>query len=415
MNESETMILGCLFDDPSLIFKLSVHENQFFDGMNRRVFRAMQVCSDRRVAIDYISIHDIDPEIDLGYLITLRDKVPSSANWKFYEERMIQEYQRHKLASLGRILAEINNTDDPSEFIESAEKELLELGTNSQTRKVMRIGEALSSAIDLIQERYNLKGKIPGIGTGLHGLDSMIGGFQPDRYIIIGARPSDGKSALALNMLCNIAITQGIAAGLISAESSNNEIVTRAISSVGRISGNKIMTGMLSRADFTSLMDTGEKMQHCPLYLYDAPNIRFTELKSVARQMVTVHKIQALFIDYVQIVQWEDSRLAIHEQVAAVSRGLKQLARELKIPIIGLSQLKRDSEGREPEMADLDYSKQLEQDADALILIYHPRRKPDEEEKPSLLLVKKNRDGAKGVVKVNFIREYVRFYEVEHE
>jgi len=415
MKENEIMILGCIICDPSIIFKLSVHENHFFDGMNRRIFRAMQLCSDRRVSIDYISISDIDAEIDKALLVSLRDKVPSAANWKYYEEKLIHEYQRHRIASLGRTLADIGATDDPSEFIESAEKELLELGTNSQTRKVTRIGEALPAAIDQIQERYNLKGKIPGIGTGLHGLDSMIGGFQADRYIIVGARPSDGKSALALNMLCNIAITQGIAAGIISAESSNNEIVTRAISSVGRISGNKIMTGMLSRADFTSLLDTGDKMREAPLFLYDAPNIRFTELKSVARQMVTVHKIKALFIDYVQIVQWEDSRLAIHEQVAAVSRGLKQLARELKIPIIGLSQLKRDSEGREPEMADLDYSKQLEQDADALILIYHPRRKEGEEERPSLLLVKKNRDGAKGVVKVNFVREYVRFYEVENE
>ena len=161
-----------------------------------------------------------------------------------------------------------------------------------------------------------------------------------------------------------------------------------------------------------SLIDVGTKLQAAPLYLYDAPNVRFGELKSVARQMVTLYKIKVLFIDYVQIVRWEDSRLAIHEQVAAVSRGLKQLARELKIPIVGLSQLKRDSEGREPEMADLDYSKQLEQDADALVLIYHPKRIEGQEQKPSLLLVKKNRDGAKGVVKVNFAREYVKFYQV---
>jgi len=126
-------------------------------------------------------------------------------------------------------------------------------------------------------------------------------------------------------MACNIAISQNISAGIISAESSNTEIVTRAISSEGRISGLNMMTGTMSGSDMQSLIDVGTKIQAAPLYLYDAPNVRFGELKSVARQMVTLYKIKVLFIDYVQIVRWEDNRLAIHEQVAAVSRGLKQL------------------------------------------------------------------------------------------
>ena len=412
MNDNEAYLLACILIEPDLIFKASIGEGHFFNGANRRIYRAMQECADKRIKIDYISISDVDAEIDKKYLVILNDKVPSAANWKYYEGKLIDEYQRQKLLHLGRVLAEITSNDTPSEYIEMAENELLELGTNGQSRKVQRIGEAMPTAIDKIQERNKLKGKVPGICSGIPNLDALIGGFQEDRYIIIGARPSDGKSAIALNMACNIAIAQKIPAGIISAESSNTEIVTRAISSEGHILGQNIMTGCLSTADMSSLVDVSEKMRMCPLYLYDAPNVRFGELKSVARQMVAVHKVRALFIDYVQIIRWEDARLAIHEQVAAVSRGLKQLARELKIPIIGLSQLKRDSEGREPEMADLDYSKQLEQDADALIFIYHPKKVEGQEPKPSLLLVKKNRDGGKGVVKVNFKREYVKFYQV---
>ena len=423
-HDDEANFLACVLLSPELIFKASICEQHFLNGKNRRIYRAMQKCADQGVKIDYISVGDVDREIDQVYMVNISDKVPSSANWQYYEGKLIEAYQRTKLVALGRKLAEVAATESPASVIEMAEGELLELGTNGQTRKIQSVGEVLPAAVKKIEERYYLKGKLPGIGTGLFELDKIIGGFQDDRYIIIGARPSDGKSALALNIACNVAISQKIPCGIISAESSNNEIVTRVIASEGHIPGNSLMTGLLSKADFTSLSDVGQKTFHAPLYLYDAPNIRFGELKSVARQMVAIHKVKVLFVDYVQIIRWEDARLAIHEQVAAVSRGLKQLARELKVPIVGLSQLKRDSEGREPEMADLDYSKQLEQDADAIIFIYHPkpvqkkddRGKPIEEEfvyKPSLLLVKKNRDGAKGIVSVNFQREYIKFYEVD--
>jgi replicative DNA helicase len=138
-------------------------------------------------------------------------------------------------------------------------------------------------------------------------------------------------------------------------------------------------------------------------------------MKSIARQMVALYKVEAIYIDYLQILQWHDQRIARHEQVAAISVGTKELARELNIPIIALSQLKRDAEGREPEMADLDYSKQIEQDADAIVLIYHPKPTKDNGNPNSMLLVKKNRDGPKGAVFVNFQREYVRFYETRRD
>ena len=421
MSNDESTYLACILVDPSLIFKASVTEGHFFVGVNRRIFRAMHKCADANVKIDYISIGDIDREIDPAYLVTMHDSVPSAANWRYYEGKVIDEYQRRKLVSLGKKIAELAESSAPAEVIEMAENELLELGTNGQTRKIQRAADVMPEVVKEIEARHALKGKIPGIGTGLDGLDLLLGGFQDDRYIIIGARPSDGKSALAVNMACNIGISLGLPVGLISAESSNREIMTRVVASEGRIRGERLMTGMLSSADLASLVDVGAKIKPAPIFLYDAPNIRFGELKSVARQMVTLNKIRVLFVDYVQIIRWEDPRLAIHEQVAAVSRGLKQLARELKIPIVGLSQLKRDSEGREPELADLDYSKQLEQDGDAIVLIYHPKPKEkkgeederEEEHRESLLLIKKNRDGAKGTVHVDFRREFVKFYEID--
>lgn len=411
--EHEAAFLACVLWNQDILYKTSLTEEHFLYGEHRRIYRAMQKCADDGVKVDYIAVCDRDAEITKGYIVTLGDKIASASNWAHYQGAISDEFQRARLARLGRRLAGITAADKPLDVIEEAENELLMLGTNGQSRKVERIADVLPQTLAKIEERVKLKGALPGIATGLPSLDIMTGGFQDDRYIVIGARPSDGKSALALNMACDIALRQRIPVGIISAESSNNEMVTRALTSEGRIRGSSIMHGLLGSKDIGALADAAGRLKDSPLYLYDAPNVRFGELKSVARQMVGVHKVRVIFVDYVQIVQWEDRRLAMHEQVANVSRGLKQLARELKVPIVGLSQLKRDSEGREPEMSDLDYSKQLEQDADTLIFIYHPRPKGDEEPKPSMLLIKKNRDGPKGAVLVDFFREYVRFEELQ--
>ena len=162
---------------------------------------------------------------------------------------------------------------------------------------------------------------------------------------------NDGKSALAMNIACHAAIREAVPVGVISAESSNDEIMTRIFSAEGHINGQRLSSGMIGKADFASIIDAGSRMHNAPMYFYDAPNVKFAEMRGVARQMVAIHKCRVIFIDYLQILRWHDERIAKHEQVAAISLGIKELARELKIPIVALSQLKRDSEGREPELA----------------------------------------------------------------
>lgn len=419
MSEDENCLLSAIMITPSIIFKTKINEEYFFDTDNRELFRAMKTCSSSGAAIDYVSVCEANPRLDKTYAVKIRDTMPSSANWKHYEGKIIDAYRRRKLRDVGLMLIDKNEAGDTTETIEQAEKMLLDLSAGNTDAEITKLGSLIVPALGFIEERYKAKGKLPGISTGMTDLDGMIGGLQASRYYVIGARPSDGKSALAVNMMANIGIREKVPVGFISAESSNNEIVIRLFSSEGRINGQRISSGFLAPSDFRSLQDAGTKMYDAPVYLYDAPNVRFPEMKSVARQMVASYHVGVIFLDYLQIVQWEDQDLAKHEQVAAISMALKTLARELKIPIVALSQLKRDSEGREPEMADLDYSKQIEQDADAIILIYHPKPvEPKEGKKPpepkqSMLLVKKNRDGPKGAVFVKFEREFVRFYELE--
>jgi replicative DNA helicase len=408
MTADEEKILSCILLDNRIIHKANLTEEHFYDGRARRLFRAMKKCIDSQIAVDYISVLDADSEIDRNYPIMLSESIPSAANWNYYQTAIIKDYQRNKLASLGRMLADIQRAE-PNEFIERAEKELLEISTNLRQNTIMHVSEVIGPTLQLIEERYNLKGKLPGISTGLATLDMLTGGFQEDRFIVIGARPSDGKSALALNMALHIALRVGIEVGFISAESSAREIVMRALSNEGPIDGQKLNSGMIAPKDFTTLKDAGMRVHDAPMWIYDAPNMLFSECRSVARQMVATYKCKILFVDYIQILQWEDRKLPRHEQVAEVSKGLKQLARELKIPVVALAQLRRDAEGREPEMADLADASQIEKDADTLIFIYHQK----EEDKPSKLLVKKNRDGAKGYLDVKFKKEYIKFYELE--
>jgi len=413
MPNHEETFLSCVFLDPTIMFKTRLSDYHFYKTDTCRLFKAMQSCVDLGVKIDYISVGDRDPYLDRKYAPMIADIAPSAANWKFYEAYIVQDYQRRQLVKIGTRLQDIGK-GDPVTFIGDAERELLELSTNNKTQAVKKISEVGAETVARIQEREKLHGKIPGISTGLNGLDLMTGGLQDDRLVVIGARPSDGKSALALNMCCHIAMVEKIPCGLISAESSNVEICTRVICSEGHIAGGRLMTGVMGAVDLQNLLEVGAKIKEAMLYLYDTPNIKFSELKSVARQMVSMYGCKVIFIDYIQIVQWENQSLPRHEQVAEISKGLKQLARELKVPIVTLAQLRRDAEGREPEMADLGDSSQIEKDADALLFIYHPKVKEGEAEK-SLLLVKKNRDGAKGAVRVVFRREYVKFYEEERE
>lgn len=411
--EHENDFLACILISPSIITKTKLTESYFLNSEPRKLFRAMQKCSDSRITIDYISVNEAEPELDKTYAARIRDSIPSSANWKFYEGKIIEAFQRYRIERLGKYLGGIDDGADPTEYIERAERELLELASGITSAQITHVGAVIPEWLAMVEERYKNKGRLPGLSCGISNLDTLLGGFQPGRYYVIGARPSEGKSALAVNMACHMAIRGKATVGIISAESGNIEIVTRMFSSEGRINGQTILAGTMKDHDYTSVMTAGERIKESPIYLYDAPNVQYQEMKSVCRQMVAVYKVKAIFVDYLQILQWHDTRIARHEQVAAISLATKELARELHIPIIALSQLKRDAEGREPEMADLDYSKQIEQDADALVLIYHPKAKEGEEAKPSMLLVKKNRDGPKGAVYVTFAREYVKFYENE--
>jgi replicative DNA helicase len=348
VRDNEELFLACVLTDPQIIHESVLLEDHFQIDLTRKLYKAMQRCADIGCKIDAIALHDVDPDLDQYYMAALQDRIPSAANWKHWQSAVIADSQRTRIKALGRKLAAVTDRADVDEYINLAEEALVEIMLNRDSRQVKLIGEYLPAAMHEIERRHQSGGSLQGLTTGITGLDMLTGGLQDRRMIVIGARPSEGKSALALNMACAIAIGKGIPVGFVSAESSAQEVTLRTIIQTGHISGGKIQSGILSQADFSSLIDAGRKIQAAPIAIHDAPNLGIIELKAKAREMVIVHKIKALFVDYIQIVEAVDRKVSKHEQVAAVSLSLKQLARDLSIPVVALAQLSRNAEGREP-------------------------------------------------------------------
>lgn len=413
LRENESKFLSCILQKPDIIFKTTMTPDYFLERMGRKIYTAMQACAAKNVKIDYISLQDMDAEIDSKQLVDLSEQLPSAANWEMYAKKVKRSFQLWQLSRLGKYLADIGQESDPVEYLEEVEKRILQIATDSNSAKIIQIGEALPAVMADLEERCKHPGQIPGIKTGLPYLDYLTGGMQPGKFVIIGGRPSAGKSALALNMAIHAALRESQPTGFISAESSSREMVLRALASEGHIDASKFSDGTMKGSDIAAAMEACQKILNLPLYIYDVPNVRFSEMKSVARQMVITHDIKILFVDYLQILQWDNNKMTRYEQMSNISLGLKQLARELNIPVIVPAQLRRDAQERAPNLADLKETGQIEQDADTIAFIYHP--KSEDGEKPSQLLVEKNRDGKTGTIPIIFRREYIRFYEAEKQ
>jgi replicative DNA helicase len=233
--------------------------------------------------------------------------------------------------------------------------------------------ELMPNTIDKIQELYQSKKQYSGIPSGFEDLDNLTSGFQPSELIIIGARPSMGKTALALSMAANITMVQKIPAAFFSLEMSDLALGFRLISAEAKIESERIKARLLKPQDYNNLMQAAGRLYEAPLYIVDIPGITIMDLRVQARRLRTLEKVEIIFIDYLTLISSENSQIPRHEQIAEISRSLKGLARELGIPIVALSQLTREAEKERPNLASIRASGAIEQDADMVIFIHRER------------------------------------------
>jgi replicative DNA helicase len=431
-DEAELASLGAMLLDEDAITTVIqyLRPDDFYANANRRVYSAILNLFNRGLKADIITVTEElrrAGELDLSggpsYVASLTNVVPSSANVDYYA-KIVHDCSLRR--SLIRVAGETSakSFDESLEsriLLEETQQKIFELSTDRNTLSFKSARDIIPRAIETIEKLYHNKDAYTGIPTGFEELDSMTSGFQPAELIIIGARPSVGKTALALNMAANMAVSEKdgkrrIPTAFFTLEMSDMALMQRLISSEANIESTKIRSGLLKPSDFHSLMEAAGRIYEAPLYIVDMPNMKLLDLRAQARRLRAQQKVEIIFIDYLTLISSDNYNLQRHEQIAEISRSLKSLARELNIPIVALSQVRRDAEGKRPNLSDIRESGSIEQDADVVMFLHRERetdKKSGEQENPNKanteLIIAKQRNGPVGTVGIMFLPQFTKF------
>ncbi|MDD7580802.1 MAG: replicative DNA helicase [Treponema sp.] len=424
--EAEKATLGALLLDWTSINEVVqyLRKDNFYSQQNQLIYESLLNLFSKGTRGDLLTLIDdltksgnLEKAGGTAYITSLTDSVPTSANVDYYAKIVLDQSTRRNLIKISsEIKADsYDETKESRSILEEVEQKVFKLTDTNQTTKVMGMDEIIPKTINIIDARFKNKNAFSGIASGITKLDSMTSGFQKSEMIIVGARPSMGKTALAMSMMENIAINKKIPCGFFSLEMSADQIGQRLLSQVARIQGTKLKSGLLKFEDFKKLQDAAGECFNAPLYIVDTPNMKLLDLRAMARRMRVNQKVEIIFIDYIGLITPENTEAPLHEQQSMISKSLKSLARELEIPIVVLCQVARSAEGNEPGLAELRGSGSIEQDADMVMFIHGDRSKNKETNEgynpvqDRTLIVAKQRNGPIGDVKVRFFSNYTKF------
>jgi len=420
--DAEQAVLGALLLEWGAMSDVvtMLKADRFYSFQNQMIFEAMVSLFKQNVHGDTLTIINeltklgkIEQAGGTAYIASLTDTVPTAANVSYYVGIVLDTAVRRDLIRMSSELraSSFDETRSSRTLLEDAEKSIFTLSDHNESTQIYEMKDVVSSTIELIDRRYKNNSELTGIPSGIAKLDTMTSGFQKSEFIVIGARPSIGKTAFALSMMQTIAVEKHIPCGFFSLEMSYQSIGQRLLAQVSRLPSYKLRSGQLSMADFQKLQDAAGMCYNAPLYIVDTPNMQLIDLRAMARRMKVNQGVQAIFIDYIGLITTENPAAPVYESVSEISKSLKALARELDIPIIALSQVARDAEGQEPNLAQLRGSGSIEQDAD-VVLFLHRDRKIMEEKEPvqdAKCIVAKQRNGATGDVIMKFFPTFTKF------
>jgi replicative DNA helicase len=357
----------------------------------------------------------------VDYLVELASAVPSASNAMHYAKLTREKAAiRQLIAAAGEILYEAYHTpDDAQGVMERAEQKIFQIAQRAETTQIDSLADLLHQTMEIIEA--NQGKQITGLPTSFHELDNITGGLQRGEMVIVAARPSMGKTALALNIAEQMAI-RGIAVGIFSLEMGKQQLVQRLLAARSGIDSHRFRRNMLTKDDFHKLMAACDQMQDAPIFIDDTPGLTLMQMRAKARRMAAKHDVKALIIDYLQLMSITGRSESRQVEVSEISRGVKAMARELEVPVMCLSQLNRAAEQREghrPRMSDLRESGAIEQDADVVAMLhreeYYHQAEPEwadlNPDKVGLaeLIIAKQRNGPTGTVQLSWIPDTMRF------
>jgi len=423
-DDAEMSVLGSILIDKDAIVQISefLKPEHFYQTKHVDIFEAMIKLFESREPIDLVTLPQklksmklLDAVGGVSYISTLVEGVPSSANIRHYGEIIQGYYTRRRLISDSASMIEMSFDEgsDIAGILDSAEQKVFSLSQSSTKQGFVPIRNVLSESFDRLDELSKKSGSLRGVPSGFTDLDNTLAGMQDSNLIILAARPGMGKTAFSLNIAQYASVVAKVPVGYFSLEMSKEELVDRMLVSQADIDAWRLKTGKLTPSDFEKLSEAMGVLAEAPLYIDDTPGISVLEMRTKARRLKSEHNVGLIFVDYLQLVKGRNLENRVQE-VAEISQGMKNLARELKIPVVAMSQLSRAIENRgagsSPQLSDLRESGSIEQDADVVMFLY----REDAEDLSSVKLnIAKHRNGALRTIDLRFKGDRVRFYGVD--
>ncbi len=423
--EAETSVLGSLLIDKDAINIVSeiLTPKDFYNETNSIIYDCMLVLYDNRKPIDIVTLTSelkkkkLYTKVGSSYLADLVNGVPTAAHVEHYAQLIKEAATKRMLMQISTEIIEMGYQVDREvgSMLDKAESSVFSISQGHIKKGFMHIKDALASSFDKIDEIHKKGLGLRGLKTGFIDVDNMLSGMQEANLLILAARPGQGKTAMAVNIASHVAIREKIPVGVFSLEMSQEELVDRLLVGQADVDAWRLKTGRLSESDFGKLSEAMGTLAEAPIFIDDTPGISINEMRTKARRIQLEFGIKMLIVDYLQLVdpgRRYDNRV---QEVSIVSQALKNLARELKIPVLALSQLSRAVEHRgekRPQLADLRESGAIEQDADVVMFLYRVDDQPSQTT-PMKLLVAKHRNGPTGEVDLLFRGDRIRFYSVD--
>ncbi len=426
---AEQSVLGAILLDKDAMVDVAefLRPNHFYKEAHEKIFAAMLTLYESHEPIDVVSVTaqlksdgTLKAVGGASYLSDLLNIVPTSAHAERYG-RIIQENNtKRQLVEVGARITEFAFKDEGSaaSIVDEAEQQIFAISQQATRRDFIPIKDALASSFDRLDELHKRAGGLRGVPTGFADLDFRLAGMQDSNLIILAARPGTGKTAMILNMAQYAAVKMKIPVGIFSLEMSKEELVDRLLVSQADIDAWKLKTGKLSDDDFTRLSEAMGELAEAPIFIDDTPGMNIIEMRTKARRLQVEQGVRLILVDYLQLAdsgRHYDNRV---QEVSIISQSLKNLARELRLPVLACSQLSRAVEARGtkvPELSDLRESGSIEQDADVVMFLY--RQDSDQtqwgEQIPTKLRIAKHRNGPLGEIDLIFRGDRIRFYGVE--
>ncbi|MDG6120186.1 replicative DNA helicase [Lactococcus formosensis] len=439
---AEQAVLGAIFLDSDRLIEVKefLSTDDFYKNAHKIIFRAMEHLSDNREAIDVLTVrsllenqNDLEAIGGIAYIAELATATPTAANASYYAKIVAEKsLLRQLITKLTQSVEKAYSQEDPAEdVLAEAEKSLIDVQQGRNTSSFRRISDVLSMNLDDLEERAKQKSTITGIATGYPALDAMTTGLHEEELIILAARPAVGKTAFALNIAQNIGTKQDKTVAIFSLEMGAESLVNRMLAAEGTIESHNLRTGQLNDEEWNQYFIAMGTLSKASIYIDDTPGIKITEIRARSRKLAQeTGNLGLIVIDYLQLISGT-GRENRQQEVSEISRQLKILAKELKVPVIALSQLSRGVEQRQdkrPVLSDIRESGSIEQDADIVAFLYrddyYDRAGSDDDddgfnEVPEVdnkveVIIEKNRSGSRGTVELLFLKEYNKFASIDN-